>query len=93
VTGLPAEQRMERAVMQAVHELVDAESLVQELATGWPVGVVTTGASMATGMDEDLRARVWLQQRQVVTYEVQPGQVVEHLLRWVDDYRAGRGWA
>jgi hypothetical protein len=78
------------AVEQALQELLDAEQVVQELATGWPVGSVTTGARMRTGFGG---GRVHLQHQQTVTYEVQPGEVLAHLLRWVDSYRAGRGWA
>lgn len=74
-------------------DLVNAEELVHELATGWPVAVATTGVSMATGFGDAMRGGLWLQHRQVVVYEVQPSEVLAHLVAWVDDYRAGRGWA
>lgn len=89
----------EQVVERAMRDLVDTQQLMDGFLTAHLLGHVVTDVEAAPAPVQlewprvDIAGdQVWLRVTEVCTYAVAPYEVLQHMLEWVDDYRAGRGW-
>jgi hypothetical protein len=89
----------DQVVERAMRDLVDTQQLMDGFPTATLLGHIVTGVEARPApvqLDwpryEHPGQQVWLQVTEVCTYAVTPYDVLQHLVAWTDDYRAGRGW-